>query len=166
MTAAQILAKAGFKCGKYTQAFPNFGVERRGAPVEAFCRIDKKQINLRTHVYEPDASVVLDPKLIKTVNVAKGLVRRGRIVLNAEKFPKNWDLPNFGFKITLVNATSIALNTIGKPIVNTAMLGAFSNVNEMVTPDSIQEAIKETFPRDIANKNCRAVEEAYNSVSE
>ncbi len=164
VTAAQLLAVAAFKCGSWTQAFPHFGVERRGAPVEAFCRINDKPIDLRTHVYSPDIVVVLDSDLVNTVDVADGLVKKGRIILNAEEFPKKWDLPNFGFKINLVNATAIALDIIGKPIVNTAMLGAFAKVTEIVTLKSVQEAIKEWFPKEVADKNCKAVEEAYNSV--
>ena len=73
VTAAEILAKAAFKDGKYSQAFPFFGVERRGAPVMAFTRIDTEPINLRYQVYNPDHVIVLDDGLLNVVDVYSGL---------------------------------------------------------------------------------------------
>jgi pyruvate ferredoxin oxidoreductase gamma subunit len=73
VTSAELLALAAIGEGKYAQAFPSFGPERRGAPVVAFCRISDEPIRIRANIYEPDIVVVLDSSLLKIVNVAAGL---------------------------------------------------------------------------------------------
>ena len=83
VTASQILAIAAFYDGKQSQAFPNFGVERRGAPAMAFARIDDKQINIRAHVYNPNIVLVLDASLIQAVNITEGLKKNGKIIVNS-----------------------------------------------------------------------------------
>ena len=158
VTASEILAIASFKDGKFSQAFPSFGPERSGAPVEAYCRIDKKFINLRTHIYEPDILLVLDSSLIKSVDITKGLKKNGTIIINSETKPKLF------YKLYNIDATSIAMDTIGKPIVNTAMLGAFAKATKLVSLKSIEEALKEKFSGTLLEKNLQAVRKAYNEV--
>ena len=119
VSAAELLARAAFKDGKYSQAFPYFGVERRGAPVQAFCRIDDRFIRMRQNVYEPDCVIVLDSTLLDVVDVEQGLKENGLVVLNTRK---RVDRKN----VKTIDATSIALETLGRPIVNTVMLGAFA----------------------------------------
>ncbi|HIP35033.1 MAG TPA: pyruvate ferredoxin oxidoreductase, partial [Methanothermococcus okinawensis] len=85
VTAAKILAKAAFYDGKYSQGFPFFGVERRGAPVMAFTRIDHKKIIVRSQVYNPDYVVVQDATLLDTVNVVEGLKKDGIVIVNTTK---------------------------------------------------------------------------------
>jgi len=158
VTASEILAIASFRDGKFSQAFPSFGPERSGAPVEAYCRIDKKFINLRTHVYEPDILLVLDASLIKNVDITKGLKKNGTVVINSEKKPRLF------YKSYNIDATKIAIDTIGKPIVNTAMLGAFAKATGLVSIKSIEEALKEKFSGSILEKNLQAVRKAYDEV--
>jgi pyruvate ferredoxin oxidoreductase gamma subunit/2-oxoisovalerate ferredoxin oxidoreductase gamma subunit len=83
--AGKILASAVHKDGKYCQSFPAFGVERRGAPVTAFTRIDDHYVNLRCEIYEPDHLVVLDPTLMEAVDITAGLKEGGIIVVNSER---------------------------------------------------------------------------------
>ena len=162
VTSANLLAIAAFKEGKYCQAFPFFGTERRGAPVVAFCRIDDKFIRMREQVYEPDYVVVLDPTLLKVIDVTEGLKEDGMLIMNTNKEVKL----NTKAKIKRVDATKIALEVIGKPFVNAPMIGALIGATNLVKLDSLIEAIKERFPEEIAKKNIEAVKRAYEEVKE
>lgn len=156
VTAARLLAEAAFLEGKHAQAFPFFGAERRGAPVLAFARIDDKQIRVRTQIYEPDYVVVLDPLLPEVVDVASGIKQGGIIVLNSKKamqFPRA--------QTASVDATSIAMETLGVSITNTAMLGAFAKATGLVTLESLIEVIKRHFSSKLAEKNTSAIKAAY-----
>ncbi len=163
VTAAEILATAAFYDGKYCQAFPFFGVERRGAPVTAFARIDDRFIRIRSQIYEPDYIVVQDPTLIEVINVADGLKEGGKAIVNTEKDPDEIGLDT-GAEIVTINATKIALDVLGVPIVNTSMLGAFAAVSKEVTLDSIIKAIKKRFIPKLAFKNEKAVEVAFKEM--
>lgn len=164
VTAASLLAVAGFKDGKFTQAFPTFGVERRGAPVQAFTRIDDKFIRIRSQVYVPDILVVLDSTLFKVVDVTSGLKNGGIIIVNTEKSAEELGLE--GFDVRSVDATKEAFDVLKSDIVNTAMLGAFSAFTDEVSKDSICEAIKEHFSGDIAEKNINLVEGVYEKAKQ
>lgn len=166
VTAAEILAHAAINEGKYAQAFPSFGPERRGAPVLAFNRFDEKPIWTRSDVYEPDVVVVLDPTLLKTVNVVEGLKPNGILILNTSKKPEEVK-EKYGFKsnFAVVNATRIALDIIGVPIVNTSMLGAFVKATKILKLDSVLEAVKERFKGKIGERNINAVTRAYHETT-
>lgn len=155
VTASEILAVAAFKDGKFSQAFPKFGPERSGAPVEAYCRIDDKYIDIRSQIYEPDYLIVLDDSLTKVIDVTKGLKNGGVIVANSEA-PMDFK----GFKTFTTDATNVALEIIGKPIVNTTMLGAFVKATKLVTLKSVEEAINERFDKELADKNITAIRRA------
>ena len=147
VTAANILAAAAFKEGKQVQAFPMFGVERRGAPVAAFMRMDDRRIDLRTQIYKPDCVVVLDTTLLNVVDVSAGLKEGGIIILNTQKNPSDF---KYKAKVFCVDATAIAvsnkLGTATNPIVNTAILGAYSKAVGNVGMKAIEEAIVENAP--------------------
>lgn len=160
MTAAQLLAEAAFLEGKYCQAFPFFGAERRGAPVVAFTRLDDKPIRLRTQIYKPDHVVVLDPTLLEAVDVAEGLKEGGVIVVNSKERPEG--LPG---KVAFVDATGIAMQTLGSAITNTAMLGAIAKATSIVSLDSILKAVQGKFKGPTAEKNVVAVKTAYEQTS-
>ncbi len=165
VTAANTLADAAFREGKDVQAFPMFGVERRGAPVNAFTRIDEERIDIKTQIYEPDAVVVLDASLLDVVDVTNGLKPGGILILNSSKEPGSFDYGDA--KVYTVDATSIAvdnrLGTETNPIVNTAILGAYSRVVGNVKLESIFEAITMNVPVKVEN-NQKAAKEAYEKV--
>lgn len=165
VTAANILAVAAFKEGKDVQAFPIFGVERRGAPVAAFLRMDEKPIDIKTQIYEPDAVVVLDSTLIDVVDVSKGLKTDGKIIINTKKKPVEFRFENA--MLFTVDATGIAVNnnlgTKTNPIVNTAILGAYSRVVGNVSIDSVIQAILEKAPVK-KEENATAAKEAFESI--
>jgi 2-oxoacid:acceptor oxidoreductase gamma subunit (pyruvate/2-ketoisovalerate family) len=166
VVATILLAKAFFQAGYQVQSFPVFGVERRGAPVEAYLRLDAKEIWIRSNVYTPDHVVVLDRTLLQNVKVAQGLKPGGWILLNAPAIPA--DLGDFsGFHLAFVDATRIALKhrlgTRTHPIVNTAVLGAFARVLGMPPLETIVKAIEEEVPQK-PEENIRAAREAYEKV--
>ncbi|MFH1285704.1 MAG: pyruvate ferredoxin oxidoreductase subunit gamma [Candidatus Micrarchaeota archaeon] len=163
VTAAELLAVAVGEGGKRSQAFPFFGVERRGAPVMSFCRIDEKPIRLHQQVYEPDYVVVLDNTLIEggTVDVCSGLKKNGVVIINSNCSKEAFKLPTKN--IYTVDATSIALKHFGRALVNTAMLGAFAKVYGLKL-EAVKRAISEHFPKELAEKNMRAVEECFNQT--
>lgn len=161
VTAAEILAKAAFEDGKYCQAFPFFGAERKGAPVMAFTRIADKQIRRRYQVYNPDYVIVLDETLLEAVDVLSSLKEGSKVIINSKE-----DI-NLGKEIDSysIDATGIALEVLGVPIVNTVMLGAFASVTGEVTLDSIIKMTKDNFPGKIGEKNAEATKIAYEMIN-
>ncbi len=143
VTAAELIAVAAFEGGISTQAFPAFGVERRGAPVQAFVRFDNKKIRLRSQVYEPDYIIVQDSTLIKDVNVFLGLKAGGIAIINTEKALK-YPLPQ-GVKVISIDATSIALKKLGVPITNTTLMGAFAAATGEIQLHNLEAAVKRRF---------------------
>ncbi len=166
VTAANILAVAAFKEGQHCQSFPIFGGERRGAPVLAFTRSDDRKVSLRCKVYEPDHVIVLDPALMQVVDVTAGLKDGAWIIINTEQAPEEIHLP-VKFNIATVDAASIAvkhgLGSPQAPIVNTAILGAFSRVVGAVGLKAVLEAVREESPVR-KEENAAAAEEAYEHV--
>ncbi len=166
VVATILLAKAFFKAGYQVQSFPVFGVERRGAPVEAYLRVDKEQIFARTNVYAPDHLIVQDQTLLRTVQVTKGLKPGGWVLVNCidsmvvrEYFS--------GFHLACIDANRIALRydlgTRTHPIVNTAMIGAFARVMNMPPINTVADAIQEEIS-EATSRNIKAAEEAYKTV--
>ncbi len=166
VVASIILAKAFFSAGYYVQSFPVFGVERRGAPVEAYLRLDTEKILVRCNVYTPDHVVVQDVKLLESVPVTGGLKTGGWILINAAAQPENLKIFS-GFRLAWVDATAIAIrNRLGTrthPIINTAIIGAFARILEIPPMEMIADAIQE----DIHTKpeqNIQACRDAYGGV--
>jgi 2-oxoacid:acceptor oxidoreductase gamma subunit (pyruvate/2-ketoisovalerate family) len=167
VVASKALAIAVAIEGKYVQSFPEFGVERRGAPVYAFTRIDDKEIFVRSKIYNPDHIVVLDPTLIDAIDVTSGLKKGGWILINTSK--KASDFPDLvkDYKVATVDAYSIAnkyhLGSKASPIVNTAILGAFIKLTGVVGLDSLIKGIRDIVPIK-PDENSEAAKEAYDSV--
>jgi 2-oxoacid:acceptor oxidoreductase gamma subunit (pyruvate/2-ketoisovalerate family) len=151
VVGSEILAQAFFFEGKHVQAFPAFGVERRGAPVMAFCRIDDKEIYLRNQIYAPDHVVVLDASMMENVPVTQGLKKNGSVIINSKRSPEYYrKMIGPDFKLFVVDASSVAvanrLGSASNPIVNTAILGAFARATGLVKIESIEKAIGEYVP--------------------
>ena len=166
VVASKVLAVAFFHENLHVQSFPAFGVERRGAPVMAFLRVDRQPINLRVNIYQPDHIVVLDPTLLGAIDVTSGLKQDGWILINSHQPPEVFsDLK--GFRTATVDATSLAIeNGLGSrtnPIVSTAILGAFSKATGLVGIDSVALAIREEVPGK-RDENVKAAREAFDEV--
>ena len=160
VTSAELLALAAINEGKYGQAFPSFGPERRGAPVVAFFRVDDQQIKIRTSITDPDLVLVLDPSILRIVNVTEGLKDDGVLVANtrhtADEIRRELDL---NCRLAVVNANRIAFEELGIPITNTTMLGALLKAKAIVNPDSLIGSIRDRFGR-IGDKNINAFKRA------
>ncbi len=163
--ASQIIAEAAFREGMHVQAFPSFGSERRGAPVAAFVRLDREPVLIRTEIYEPDGLIVLDQSLItqKLVDVTQGVKDDAWVLVNSAHEPAEFS--HLGsFQIATVDASRIAiehrLGSITSPIVNTAILGALSELTGLVSLDSLGEAIRATVPIKAEANVAAAVEAA------
>ena len=165
VTSAELLARAAISEGKYAQAFPSFGPERRGAPVLAFDRISEKDpIRIRAEITEPDIVIVLDPGLISIVNVTAGLKEGGTIVVNTKKsledmateFDTKW-------RVATVDATRIAQELLRVNIVNTTMLGALLRANGVVKIESLNEPLEARFGR-LAERNASAMKKAFDET--
>jgi len=161
--AAKILAEALSAEGKFVQAFPEYGVERRGAPVTAFLRIDDNTINERSKIYEPDHIIVLDPALIGAVPLTQGLRNGGWIIVNTTQKPEELGFDK-KFKVATVPAKEIALKfhlgSVSSPIVNTAILGGVIKVLKLCGRESLVDAIKKEVPVK-KEENVKAFEESY-----
>lgn len=163
VVASKILADAISKEGNYVQAYPEFGVERRGAPVFAFIRIDNKPIYDKSRIYNPDHVVVVDSTLVDAIDVTEGLKDGGLIIINSDKKPEELNFPN-KFKVVTINATAIAvkhkLGTMAAPIVNTAIVGAVVKMLNLAKIESVLEAVREGVPMK-QEENAAAAKEAY-----
>ncbi len=158
--AAELLTIAAFEDNKYGQAFPAFGGERRGAPVQAFIRLDDRPIRLRYRVTTPDWIIVLDPTLLEIADVMQGLRPDGLVVINSERPPSSLAWTQDAW-ICCIPATRIAMEILGHPLVNTAMLGAFSAATGAVSLAAVQNAFRHRFPGELGEKNSRAAQAAY-----
>ena len=169
-TAAKILGlSASVYEDKYAQAFPSFGPERRGAPVLAFARISDTPIFDHSHIYECDNVIVLDETLCDVVDVTAGLENDGLLIINSLR-PRDSFLTDDRFKnfkrLMTIDANGIALDILGKPIVNTVMLGALLGVNDVVSFASLEKAIEEMLPDKIREANKEAARFAYFKIME
>ena len=162
MTSAEMLALAAIGEGKYAQAFPSFGPERRGAPVVAFCRISDDKIRIRANISEPDIVVVLDASLLAVVNVAAGLKPNGIVVTTSkDEAAKVKEMLGVKNVVAVVDAVKIASEVLGLPITNTTMLGSLVRAfGGVVKKESFISPFKERFGR-IAEKNITAFNRAY-----
>ena len=162
VTSTELVAQAAINEGKFAQAFPSFGPERRGAPVLAFVRMSSKEpIRIRAGITEPDVVVVLDPSLLRIVNVTSGLNENGILVINTKKsFQKVESEFKITQKLAIVDATKIAREELGIPIVNTSMVGALIRTTGVVKLESLIEPLKHRFGR-LAERNVNAMGRAY-----
>lgn len=168
VVASEVLAMAAFKSGFEVSAFPFFGVERRGAPVTAYARINEKPIRIKSSIYEPDYVVVLDNSLLRGVDILEGLKPDGKVLINYPEGKKLRDLPS-KFKYYVIDATSIAaargIGSQTAPIVNTAIMGGFARVCNKIPLEQILESIREIAPVK-EDENVAAAKEAYERTAE
>ena len=162
VTSAELVAQAAISEGKYAQAFPSFGPERRGAPVLAFVRISSQEpIKIRAEIAQPDIVVVLDPRLLGIVNVASGLKQNGMVIINTTKSFKDVEAQfKTKCKLAKVDATGIAREILGIPITNTTMIGALVKATGVVELESLVEPLNNRFGR-LAERNINAMRKAY-----
>ena len=172
VTASELLAETALHEGKYLQAFPDYGPERMGAPIRAYTRISSSPIRQHCQITDPDVVVVLDPTLIGVVDFTQGLKDQGMLVVNTPTPPAelrsklDWKKG----KVFTVDATRIALDTVGRNFPNIPMLGALLKAAEIVNKDDIRNEIKSRLSarvsKNAAEANINAFERAYNETKE
>lgn len=171
-TVALLLGDAALSEGKYIQAFPEYGPERTGAPVQSFNRISDEPITIHCHAKNPDVVVVLDPTLIGPVDVTAGLAPNGVVIVNtgmpAAEMKKKMNLGDR--KLYTLDASTISKETIGRDIPNTPMLGALVKVTGILKHETLVEDTRTKLEKKFRNKpeviegNIKAIERAYNEV--
>ncbi|MCB4792085.1 MAG: 2-oxoacid:acceptor oxidoreductase family protein [Elusimicrobia bacterium] len=171
-TAALLFAEAALATGKYIQAFPEYGPERMGAPVQSFDRISDKPITLHCGITEPDFVVILDPTLMDSVAVTDGLKASGKVIVNtsfsASEIAKKLGIPSS--QVSVVNASQIAQETIGMNIPNTPMLGALVKVIGNLDITGVLEDTKHKLELKFRHKpqviegNLASIKRAYEEV--
>jgi pyruvate ferredoxin oxidoreductase gamma subunit len=171
-TAALLFADAALSLGKYVQAFPEYGPERMGAPVASFDRLADKEIVLHSGVTNPDIVIVLDPTLMKTVDVTEGLSDEGIIIVNSEKKPAEirQELGLKKGKVYTVDASKISKETIGREIPNTPLLAALAKVSGILDFEKMLEDTKLKLEKKFKSKpeivegNLKAMRRAFDEV--
>lgn len=173
-TAALLFGDAALSTGKYIQAFPEYGPERMGAPVQSFNRLSDKPITIHSGITNPDIVIVLDPTLMKTIDVTAGLPDNGILLVNTSKAPseirREFDIT--GIKIATCDAYKISEETIGKKIPNTPMLGALVKVTGILDVSRMlkdtEEKLKKKFigRPEIVKGNIESIKRAYEEVKQ
>lgn len=171
VTAAELIAIAAFADGRQAQAFPSFGVERTGAPIQAFTRIDDDFIRTREQVKNPDILVILDSSLLETVDMTSDCDQDTLIIINTAKDKDELNLTYSSEKkklpaknIFVVDATKIALEILGRNLANTTILGTLARAIDLISLEGLKKAIRQKFEEkgsEIVDKNIKAVEKAY-----
>lgn len=171
-TASLLFADAALSEGMFIQAFPEYGPERMGAPVQCFNRLAKKQITLHCGITNPRFVAVLDPSLIKSIDVTSGVPDDGKIIINTTKSPEEIkrSLKNQKVKVYTVDASKIAVETIGRDIPNTPMIGAMVAATKLLNFDHLMKDMEIKLKKKFASKpeiiagNLNAVKRAYEEV--
>ena len=168
VTSTEMLAQAAISEGKYAQAFPSFGPERRGAPLTASTRISNDPIRTFAQIEMADIAVVLDSSLLKIVNIVGSVKKGGLIIINTPLKADEVTLDG-GLLIATVDAVGIALRhrliREGAPIVNTPLLGAFSMASKLVSLEYIERGLKWKLAGAGAMANLSALKDAYEETS-
>lgn len=165
VTSGELIGLAAFSDGKYAQALPSFGSERMGSPVTTYVRIDDRPIRIRTPIHHPDCVIVQDPTLLATEPVLEGLKPGGLVIVNSKKGPTELGL-NLDSQLKTIPAADLALEVLGRPIVNTTILGAFAAASGQISLEGIRKAIEHRFPRELAEKNLKAARKGYDFIKE
>jgi len=167
VSAAALLAMAAFNDGFESQAFPKFGSERRGAPVEAYVRISSTVIRGHNQVYAPDAVVIQDASLLRSEALLQGLKNEGLIVLNSERQEADFNKERDGFRWVCLPGSRIGQNFLGKPLPNTALLGALAAATGWVNLHALEQAVESHLLRkgeEMVKANIEALREGYQFV--
>jgi len=169
VAAAEILSMAAFDEGRHAQAFPSFGSERMGAPVVSYCRIDDRPIRSHEPIEEPDALIVQDATLVHQVDLLRGLSPAAYLLVNTSRSFADLGLAEFASghhadRLRTCPATALALEHLGRPLPNAALLGGFAALTGAVTLGALETAIAERFPGPAGTANVAAARAAHRHV--
>jgi len=169
VTAAELLSVAAFAKGRHAQAFPSFGSERTGAPVVSFCRIDDREIRTREPVMVPDALIIQDVTLLHQVDLFAGLSSQGYVLVNSSNSFDELGLGEFlrtfhSDRLLTCPATEFALEHLGRPLPNAALLGGFAALTHQITLDALDRALRDRFEGVVGERNAAAAAAAFQYV--
>jgi pyruvate ferredoxin oxidoreductase gamma subunit len=170
VTAAELLAAAAFREGRYAQAFPSFGSERMGAPVMSFCRIDDKPIRTHEPVTDPDALIIQDATLLHQADLFAGLKADGYLLLNSVRDFGELGLAELtaryrGDRLLTVPAANLAMAHLGRPLPGAPLLGGLAALTGVISLDAVLAAIAERFAGQVAAGNAAAARAAFEYVA-
>lgn len=173
VTAAKVLADACMSGGRHVQAFPEYGPERAGAPIRAYNRVSEKELRMHCPVVNPKVVAVVDASLLDAINVADGATDDAVFVINTSKDPKEVReklKAKASQKVFTVDATKIAIESFGRPMPNSSMLGALNKAISIVTMETLLDDVRGSFGKKFAQKiidgNLEAVKRGYGEVRE
>jgi pyruvate ferredoxin oxidoreductase gamma subunit len=168
LVLAQFMAIAALEDGKYGQAFPFLGGggERRGKPIMAFCRLSPKAIRIRCKIEQPDYVIVQDPTILNEVDVLEGMRTGGTVLINTDQDAAGLNLKPGTAPIFTVSADALARKILGRPIINTALLGIFAALTGEISLQAALHAVRSKFSGELGEKNVRLVEESYRRITE
>ncbi|MCK9603134.1 MAG: 2-oxoacid:acceptor oxidoreductase family protein [Candidatus Omnitrophica bacterium] len=163
ITTAALLGYVYFLEGQYPYAFPHFGAARMGAPMNAFVRVDSKPVRLRSQIYEPDYVIVVDATLMRGFNCFSGLKDNGIAIINERE---GVEIPKLSVrqKVFSLPANDIALKHIGRPLGNTALLGAYAAATKEIDLQHLIEAIKKRFSGKAQEANIKSAQEGFDFI--
>jgi len=167
VSAAAVLALAVFENGYETQAFPKFGSERRGAPVEAYVRIAQRPIRTHTQIYTPDVVIIQDATLMHCASVFDGLKPGGNIILNSAGTIKTQLLNHEAYQCLTIAANDIAQKHLSRPLPNMVLLGAFAAISDYASINTLKTAIAghlQSKGKKIVQSNVDAMMEGYETA--
>ncbi|MFH1546056.1 MAG: 2-oxoacid:acceptor oxidoreductase family protein [Patescibacteria group bacterium] len=173
ITASTALAEILGSHGKFVQSFPDFGAEKRGAPVVVFNRISDQKIEDVSHPAEVDAAVLLDTSLISSCEIPvetllEGLKENGILLVNTPQ--KALKMGVNSAKVFAVNASEIAVAEIGKDIPNVPILGALVRILNLAKLESFSRELRnylvKNLPPEIVAGNLRALKRGFEEASE
>jgi pyruvate ferredoxin oxidoreductase gamma subunit len=166
VTAAELLSTAAFTQGRHAQALPSFGSERTGAPVLAFCRVSERPIRSHDPVTAPDIVVVQDSTMLRLPGILDGLGGDGLLLVNSTRAAHDLDLAGHPARVVTVPATQLARSRLGRPLPNTALLGALAGLVDMVSLASVQHAIRLRFQGDAGELNAALAADGHRLARE
>ncbi len=105
------------------------------------------------------------------MDVTEGMTPNGILIINTSRDEAAIKQSiNFAGKIFIVDASKIAMEVLGSPHTNTAMLGAVEKSTNYFGFDSLKAEIKNMFIRKLGEqgvqKNIAAIERAYSEVKQ
>lgn len=168
LVLAQFMAIAALEDGKFGNAFPFLGGggERRGKPIVAFCRLSDHPIRDRSRVSNPDFIIVQDATIFSELNILEGTKPEAFVLVNTDKSLKDLHLDQNALRIITFAADKLARKILGRPIMNTALLGAFAAVTKELSLEAAVKAVRSKFPGDLGEKNAHVVQESYKTLVE
>jgi len=167
VSASRLIAEAAILEGKYVQAFPEFGAERSGAPIAAYTRLSEEPIEIHSFIYNPSVVVVVDRSMASSPNTIAGLSKTGSFICNYDGSPSEVREKlqlGPGVKAFAVDATGVALKSLGKDFPNTPMMGALVKATQIVSLESMGKALGNRFKGAVQASNAEALKMGYEEV--